>query len=62
MNLTNFLSSGYLEAYVLGALEENDLTLVGKWLSYEEVQTYLAILNEDLERYSRNMAIDPPGR
>jgi len=61
MTIDEFKNSGYLEAYVLGALTEKDMSFVKQWLAEEEVSTELSSLQNVLVKLAEEHAIPPPG-
>lgn len=60
-NIQQYISSGILEAYVLGSLteqEEREVLLMKK--QYPVVNEALAHLESDMEQFAMQMAINPP--
>lgn len=61
MNLEHFISSGKLEAYVLGLLSEREIAEVEQYIAhFPELKAELSSIEEALERYAMATAIDPP--
>ncbi|HTN47751.1 MAG TPA: anti-sigma factor [Flavipsychrobacter sp.] len=61
MNLKEYIESGLLEAYVLGALSAEDQLRIEKDIAqYPELKAEIAIIEETMYRYSKAHAIAPP--
>jgi anti-sigma-K factor RskA len=61
MNLKEYIESGLLEAYVLGALSAEDQLRIEKDIDqYPELKAEIAIIEETMYSYSRAHAIAPP--
>lgn len=61
MNVKEYIESGILEAYILGALSETERTLVEANISqYPEIATEVAAIELTMQRFAESLAMEPP--
>lgn len=61
MDIQNFIDSGALEAYVLGACTEDERQEVARMASaHPEVRAALARIETDMEQVTRRLGVEPP--
>jgi len=58
-NIEDIIQSGYLEAYVLGALDNNELKILSAWLNFPEIQAYISELQNLLDHYANENQLSP---